>query len=202
MKRLRALLLIALCSALLTGVARADIIFEDKNDPQPGEENIQFQTDQVGPDITGFTNHSDIAVLFHSDLNTLETQGVGQAQIVNHDGGNLNQILVSAPGYQFHDFIVDLNGAADALINVTVFANDGQFNHQIDGKNGSNFITIIATNGEEIDSVLFESELGWKTFKQPRISGLEQAAVPEPGTLLMLGSGAMAFAAMLRRKLS
>ena len=200
MRALRVLVLIAFCSMVLATVARADIIFEDKNDPQPDEENILFKTDQIDNNITGFANKSDTAVLFHSDLNMLETQGHGQAQILNYFGGNLNDILVTAPGFQFHDFIVDLNGASDAMINVTVFANDGEFQHQINGKNGSNFITILATNGEEINSILFESEVGWKSLKQPRISGLE--AVPEPGTLVMLGTGAIAFAGMLRRKLA
>jgi len=200
MNRIRAALLLLVCSAFLATAARADIIFEDKNDPQPDEENILFKTDQIGNDVIGFAKNSDVAVLFHSDLNVLETQGVGQAQLFNHDGGNLNQMLVSVAGYQFHDFIVDLNSANDSVINITVFASDGTFQHQFTGKNGSNFETIIAKNGEEINSILFESDGGWGTFKQPRISGLE--AVPEPGTLVMLGSGIAGFAGILRRKLA
>jgi hypothetical protein len=199
MKLLRALLLGAVCLAFFASAARADIIFEDKNDPQPDEQNILFKTNQFGSDITGFTNMSNVGVLFHSDINTLQTKGLGQAQIINYYGGNLNQIMVSVPGYQFHDFIVDLNDAPDSVINITVFASDGTFTHQFTGKTGENFETIIAKNGEEINSILFESDGGWATFKQPRISGLE--AVPEPGTLVMLGSGVVGLAGVLRRKL-
>lgn len=196
---MKQLLMGVLCAAFFAGVARADIVFELKNDPQPGEENILFQMNQSGQDLTGYTQKSNVQTLFHSDVNMLQTQGIGQAQIVNQNGGNLNDILFSAPGYTFTDFIVDLNKADGSLINLTVNASDGTFTDQFTGGNGQNFVTILAKNGETINSIDFQSDGGWQTFKQPRVSGL--APVPEPGSLVMMGTGVLGVAGLLRRKL-
>jgi hypothetical protein len=199
-KAIQTAMLASLITCCLTSVTRADIIFELKNDPQPGEENIFFKTDQMGSTINGFTQQSDDKVVFHSGLNTLQDKSIGQAQIINTNGGNLNDIQVSVPGFTFTDFIVDLNKANNSVIDVTVSASDGMFPFEFTGKNGENFLTIIANNGETINSITYESTLGWETFKQPRISGLVPIIVPEPTSLLLLGTGVLGFAAVLRHR--
>ena len=54
---------VALTAAL---PAHAHVTFEEKNDPQPDEENVMFQSTGIGTMIQGFTNQSNIAVDFSS----------------------------------------------------------------------------------------------------------------------------------------
>jgi hypothetical protein len=173
--------------------ALATITITLKNSPQTGEQNILFGSSQTGTTIDG----SNLPVVFTSSTSpqeTLLTGSSGQAQITNNSGGNLLGIDVTAPGYTFTDFIVDLNSADNSTIDITVVASDGTFTDSFTGKHGSNFITIVASDGETISSIDYtSSDTGWTTFKQPRISGL---AVPEPSTwaMMFLGLAGLAFA--------
>jgi hypothetical protein len=54
--------------------------------------------------------------------------------------------------------------------------------------NGSNFLTIVATGGESIVSTTINVAGGINDLRQPRISG-QFAAIPEPGTYLLIGLG-------------
>ncbi len=181
-----------LAMAVVAGAAApayADVTFLLGNNPQPGEENILFGAKETGTTITGATNQSNVPVVFTS-TDTLLQNSSGQAQILNNAGGNLTDIAVSAPGYTFTDFIVDLNKAGTTQnpnpIDVSVLASDGTFTFTVPGGPGSNFLTILATNNETMSSVSFSSDGGWEQFKQPRISGV--AAVPELSTWAMMGS--------------
>jgi hypothetical protein len=54
--------------------------------------------------------------------------------------------------------------------------------------NGNNFLTIVATGGESIVSTTISVSGGINDLRQPRISG-PFAAIPEPGTFLLIGVG-------------
>jgi PEP-CTERM motif len=61
--------------------------------------------------------------------------------------------------------------------------------------NGSNFLTITTLNGERIVSTSISDMGSFNDLRQPRISGLAAAAVPEPATyaaLLALALGSIA----------
>src|ERR1700722_17229267 len=139
---------------------------------------------------------SDIGIQFTS-TETLLQNSSGQAQILNNAGGNLHDITVTAPGHTFTDFIVDLNKANGSTLDINVTANDGTFLDSFTGKNGSNFITILASGNETISSITFSSpDTGWEQFKQPRISGLAAVATPELSTwaMLLFGFAGLGFA--------
>lgn len=65
-----------------------------------------------------------------------------------------------------------------------------------------NFLTILATNRETISSITIDSASGFADFKQPRISGISGVTlVPEPSSMLLLASGVLGIAPVLRRKI-
>jgi hypothetical protein len=64
--------------------ARADVIFQLGNHPQPDEQNILFSSPETGNPIWGEVDHTGIAVRFQSTTGeTLFQNAQGQAQIQN-----------------------------------------------------------------------------------------------------------------------
>src|SRR3954452_24179759 len=93
--------------AAISGTAQATVIFASGNNPQPGEENVLFGTQQTGTTITGATNQSNTPVQFTS-TQTLETGGIGQA-FLQAPGGNTavitGTVTFTVPGHTFADYI-------------------------------------------------------------------------------------------------
>jgi len=172
--------------------------FELKNDPQAMEQNILFGAKETGTTISGATNKSDTDVTFSSSVDTLLQNAKGQADLLNNAGGNLHDVSVTVPGHTFLDFIVDLNKANKSVIDILVTEGDGTTDpFSFTGGNGSNFITIIASAGETISSIDYNSVDGWLQFKQPRVSGISGVTVvPEPSTwaMMLLGFAGLGFA--------
>ena len=193
----------ALVALLLTASAYADVIFMLGNPGhQPGEENILFHTAMTGNPIFGFTNISNAPVEFSSTMDTLRASG-GQSDIDAVDGF-VNDIMVTTPGHTFKDLIFNpFKDVANEDLHITVVANDGiypmppPFTY---GKmNGQNFLFVNATGSTLIKSVDIFSDFGFDDLRQIRISGVE--VIPEPSSMLLLGSGVLLFAQGLRRKL-
>jgi hypothetical protein len=67
---------------------------------------------------------------------------------------------------------------------------------------GNNFLTITVTPGDAIHSVTLDSGPGFQDLKQTRISGPFAEIIPEPSSMVLLGSGVLGLAQLLRRKLS
>src|SRR4051794_10098024 len=89
----------ALASVLSVGAANASVIFTPGNNPQPGEQNIQFGLQQTGTTIVGETNQSNTLVQFTSSQ-SLTTGGVGQAFLEPTDNTTLlTNFAFSVPGH-------------------------------------------------------------------------------------------------------
>jgi hypothetical protein len=200
--RKTSLLLIAFVALAIP--AFGDAVFTLGNHPQPNEENVLFTTDQTGSTVLGFTNHSDTQVQFSSTTDTLVVKAKGQANVSAMDG-LVNDITFSVPGHTFLDFILNpFNPATNNDLMVSVTMSDGStFSFGPYGSaNGNNFLTITTINGEAIASVTIDSAGGFQDLQQPRVSGISGVTVPEPSTLLLLGSSVLGAAAVLRRKRS
>jgi hypothetical protein len=196
----RVSLSVAIAIVALAGVrsARADIVFDPGNHPQPGEENVLFQSTQTGNTVTGFTNQTNTEVDFTSSQ-TLFVSASGQAKVEAVDAsGNqvpVTSLTITAPNSSsWTDFIMNPEitggiGTAGASGHVSVVASNGTFTFDYPGGlgNGNNFLTIIAVNGETITSVSITSDTGFTDLKQPRISFA--TAIPEPSSLVLAGTG-------------
>src|SRR5215469_7193455 len=95
----------ALATLIRLGAAYGNAIFRLGNNPQPNEENILFQTDQMGSTIDAFTNRSATMVQFASTKDTLLGTG-GQSDLDATDG-LINDVTITVPGHTFLDLIIN-----------------------------------------------------------------------------------------------
>jgi len=179
--------------------ARADsVTFTLGNNPQPNEENILLNSGAQGTTVFGLTNQSQLQVSFTSTTDTLVEPSSGQARVEALDG-LLNNVTISLPNASFTDVILNpFFGSGTA--NVTVVTTNNQvFNFSYTLSNGQNFLTIVADPGTRIFSVTIDAAAGFTDLRQPRISGAAPN-IPEPTTMVLLGSGLLGTAAAFRRK--
>jgi hypothetical protein len=154
----------------------------------------------VGHTILAHTNRSHTPVDDMSVGTVLVGKG-GQSDI-DAASGLIHDITITAPGHDFRDYIFNaFNPALPNNILVNVFLTDGTevtdlFNNR---KHGENFLTIVATGSALISKITITSSGGIEDLRQNRISGVS-GVVPEPSSLLLLGSGLLGFAPKLCRK--
>src|SRR5262245_53460837 len=183
----------------LTSSVQAGITFTIGNNPQPDDENVQFNANASGASVFGQTNQSGITVQFTSSTSTLVASSSGQASVAA-ETGSLTNITISVPNGNFQDLISNpFNGSGTATI--TVIANEpgggtqsNVFNLTLG--NGQNFFTVVAINGESIARVAIDAPDGFSDLRQPRLSGV---VAPEPGALtIFLGLGSVLLGARYR----
>lgn len=195
-------LFLVVCS----GAAYGEIIFTLGNHPQPGETNVLLNSGGIGTLVTGeLSGTPGVVVDFMSSDNLLEP-AAGQARVsANPVGSPLTNLTISLEGNFTYDSLIinpfiggscpQCTGGASSII-VNALANDGTPEDPfiftgLNVGNGSNFLTIVASDGESIVSTSIDVPGGIADLRQPRISGATDppAAAPEPGSLTLLGLG-------------
>ena len=196
-------------------LSRADFSITLGNNPQPGEENVLLNTGTTGNTVTGTLNQSGLLVNFTS-TQVLTEPANGQARIEATNSGSqvpVTDISFSLAKGTFTDAIFNpfvggtIGSPGDATI--TVVGKDAMANPETSAAtfslgNGSNFFTVVASNGEVIDSISLSSitGFGFTDLRQVRISGATVRSVAESGTTLSLLGASVLALALSRRKLA
>jgi hypothetical protein len=208
-----------------TPPAHATITFTLGNHPQPNEENVLFthaDQDQFGPTVNGVTNQSGVLVAFSTQATNyvLHAPSAGQADLnavvsqANPTQVGLTDLTITVPGATYGDLIINpvVGQFTGGTAHVTVIDNTNTavpFDYALG--TGSNFLTIVATNGESIKSVnisnMNDASFAFGDLQQPRISGPftgNPTIVPEPSTIGIALSGlvTIGLAALCRRRLT
>jgi len=201
----QATLVLAIMIMVLCSAAQADVLFNLGNNPQPDEENILLNKNTTGLTVYGQTQ-SGILVAFSSTTDTLTEPSSGQARIEAQDEW-VNNITISVPGGTFGDLIMNpfnINcppgvKCDDEATVTAIGTSTHPFNYILG--NGNNFLTITTSDGEMLASVSIDYSRGFESLQQPRISGVAGGVpVPEPATMLLLGSGLLGLAGYGRKK--
>ena len=205
-------LLLLIAALLVPSLSWANITFTLGNNPQPGEENVLLNNGTSGSTVSGTTNQSGVTINFTSATQILSEPSSGQARIEATSGGSqvaLSDIssIISATGpfgdLIFNMFIGGTIGTSGGTATISVLDNLGftsTFSETLG--NGQNFLTVVASAGESIDSVAISYPVGFTDLRQVRISGVTAPTVPDSGATLSLLGASLIGLAFLRRKLA
>jgi hypothetical protein len=205
---------LALAAFVVLGVAavpaRADIVFI-QGPTSAADENIQFNSPglvSTGNPVTGSTNQTNTVFNFSSNVN-LTTPSQGQARIERAGGGTFTTLTITPvnPLVTFNELDFNINAVANGSVTFTATEDNGQVTtsqvYSLDAS-GQNFFSVTAINNQRIRSVMFTTTVGIQDVRQVRVGGIATGtppgAIPEPATMILLGTGLAGVAARLRRR--
>lgn len=194
---------------VVAGTAKADIVVITGVNNQ-GTDNVLLNPATDVLTVTGTVGPGNLLVNFTSSSGSglLNANPSGQATV---SGGTGNTALTQlsfglASGDTFTRAVFNINAGTDGtvLIHITGINIDGGFfedTFEVDA-NGENFFTVTAINGQFIQTISLTAMDGavFEDVRQVRLGGGEIGEIPEPASMLLLGSGLVGVAAGFRKR--
>jgi len=207
-KTLLALAVLGIVS-VFSSTAKADIVVVTGVNNQ-GTDNVLLNPATNVALVTGTVGPSNLVVNFESSSGSglLNANPSGQATV---SGGTGNEALTQltfglANNDTFTAAVFNINAGTNGsvVIHVEGVNIDGGFfedDFTVDA-NGQNFFTVTAINGQAMTSISLTAINGavFEDVRQVRLGGGDVGEIPEPASMLLLGSGLLGAAASLRKR--